>query len=114
MNNASVTVETLSEARRVMGILGLDAHFIVDTMAHENAHGNRAEQLGSEHLGYQFLLIKNSDGNFIVGPKAIIVIPDEWDKERQKIVHSETLRAPADYGNEMSESDKEALKQLDN
>ena len=112
MNDATVEVETLPEMRRVMGILGFDANSIVDIMSHENAHGNKAQQLGAQHLGYRFMIIKGDNGGIIVQPQASLYIPDEWDAEKQKAVHLATLQAPDEYGNEMSESDKNYLKDL--
>lgn len=112
MNNASIEVETLTEARRVMGILGFDAHSIVDTLSHENAHGNKAEELGAKHLGYKFVLIKSVNGGFIVQPQAMTYIPDEWSKEKQNDTEAKILSAPEEYGNEMSESDRNYLKDL--
>ncbi len=114
MNDATVEVETLPEMRRVMGVLGFDAHSIVDIMSHENAHGNKAEQLGAQHLGYRFMIIKGDNGGIIVQPQASLYIPDEWDAEKQKAVHLATLQAPDEYGNEISDSDKKSLDQINN
>ena len=112
MNKASIEVETLTEARRVMGILGFDPHSIIDTLSHENAHGNKAEELGAKHLGYKFVLIKSANGGFLVQPQAMTYIPDEWDKEKQNDTEMKILQAPEEYGNEMSQSDKNYLEDL--
>lgn len=69
MNNATVEVETLTEARRV---IGFDAHSITDTLSHENTHGNKAEQLGAKHLGYKFVLIKRME-DLLYSPKQIYI-----------------------------------------
>ena len=114
LNKATVFVETITEARRVMEILKFNTHSLLDTIAHENAHGNRAEQLGAKHLGYNFLIIKRNNGGLGVIPQASLYIPDEWDKETQQAVLSEITWAPDDYGNEISESDKRDLKHLHN
>jgi len=112
MNNASIEVETLTEARRVMGILGFDAHSIIDTLAHENAHGNKAEQLGANHHGYSFTLSETADGKFAVQPQAITSIPDEWSTKKANEVDAQILQAPDEYGNKMSDSDKKKLEEI--
>jgi hypothetical protein len=114
MNDATVEVETLPEMRRVMGILGFDANSIIDIMSHENAHGNKAEQLDAQHLGYRFMIIKGDNGGIIVQPQASLYIPDEWDADKQKAVHLATLQAPDEYGNAISDSDKKSLDQINN
>lgn len=114
MNAATIEVETLPEARRTMELLGLNYDAIIDTLSHENAHGNKAEQLGADHIGYKFLLTREPGGRLGVHPQAYIYIPDEWDKETQKAVLSEVTWAPEDYGNSLSDDDKKDLEQLYN
>ena len=39
-------------------------------------------------------------------------IPDEWDKEKQNDTEMKILQAPDEYGNAMSQSDKNYLEDL--
>jgi len=94
-----------------MVILGLSTYSTNDTLSHENAHANKAEQLGATHIGYKFVLIKE-DGGFNVQPQANYYIPDEWNKEKQNAVNIEITKAPEEYGNKMSHGDKRYLEDL--
>ena len=106
---ATIFVETIPEARRVMEILQMNPHQITDTLAHENAHGNKADELGAKHLGYKFLLINRDDGSFIIKPRMSYRIPDEWDMDKKNEMQRKITQAPKDYGNELSKGDEEHL-----
>ena len=110
LTKATITVKTLPEAKMVMKILGFDNDSLINTLSHENAHGNKAEKLGAKHLGYKFCLIKADNGDFIVQPQASIDIPEDWEREKQNKVLSEIIEAPEKYDNKMSQGDKEDLK----
>ena len=112
MNDATTRVETLPEARRVMEVLGFNEADLIDTLAHENAHGNKAEQLGANHHGYSFTLSETADGKFAVQPQAITSIPDEWSTKKANEVDAQILQAPDEYGNKMSDSDKKKLEEI--
>ena len=110
MTEATIIVETLPEARRVMEILGFNKNSLIDTLSHENAHGNKAEQLGAKHFGYKFCLIKTDNGDFLIQPQASIEIPEDWEKGKQDEVLTKIIEAPEEYDNKMSKGDKEDLK----
>ena len=112
MNDATIRVSTLPEARRTMEILGFDADNLVDTLSHENAHANKAEQLGANHTGYNFIITETKDGRYEVGPQAVTSTPDDWLAEHKRHVEAQILQAPDEYGNKMSDSDKQKLKEI--
>ncbi len=112
MIEATITIGTLPEAKRVMEILGFDNASLIDTLSHENAHGNKAEQLGAWHLGYKFCLIKADDGDFLIQPQANINIPENLEKEEQNKILSEIIFAPEEYDNKLSRGDREDLEHL--
>jgi hypothetical protein len=111
INEATIEVQTLPEAKRAMEMLGFDYEAVADTLSHENAHGNKAEQLGAKHLGYRFLLIRMPEG-LVVQPQANLYIPDEWDEKTQNDVLTQITNAPEEYGNELSEGDLRDLNHL--
>ena len=112
-DNASIQIETIMEAKRVMEILKFKPQDIFDNLAHENAHANKAVELEATHHGYEFLLIKRTGGEFDAIPRTIISMPEEWNKEKKDEVFSEIILAPDYYGNKMSNTDKKVLGNLD-
>lgn len=112
MTEATIVVETLLEAKKVMEILGFSNDSLINTLSHENAHANKAEQLGAYHLGYKFCLIKTNNGDFLVQPQASIDIPRHLEKEEQNKMLSEIIFAPDEYNNKLSEGDREDLEHL--
>ncbi len=112
LNESSIEVETLVELKRAMDLLRVGSQSLVETIAHENAHGNKAEELGATHHGYHLLILKGNNGEFYSIPKAILSFPDEWDINKKIAVKSKSLKAPEDYGREMSDDDKEEYKKL--
>ncbi|MBA3732942.1 hypothetical protein H0W91_01030 [Patescibacteria group bacterium] len=110
LDEASILVETLLEAKRVMEILGFDHDSLIDTLSHENSHTNKAMQLGANFGGYNFLLIKDTDGGYLITPSATTSIPEDWSKEKKEEAMTKIISAPDEYGNKMSEMDKMELK----
>ncbi len=113
LEESTLTVKTLPELRYVLEQLKIPNEAVEDTLAHENAHGNVTQKLGARHLGYKLLFMKNGEGKLSFIPQASLYIPEEdegWSKEKQSIVNYQVIRAPADYGNELSQSDIEKLK----
>lgn len=113
MEEATVMAETIPEARLAMELLGYDREALVDTLSHENAHGNKADRLGAEHRGYKFLLIRTKVG-FDIQPQASFVIPREWDLDRRVKTAEEITRAPEEFENKLSEGDLEDLERMRN
>jgi len=110
-NKASIEIETITEAKRVMEILGFDQDSLLDTIAHENAHGNVAEKIGANHLGYKFVVIRLENG-YAIQPQANIYIPDEWSKDRQNEALLQITQAPEDYDNTLSSGDRRDIDGL--
>ncbi len=107
---ASIVVITIPEARRVMEMLGFTDEQLVQTLSHENAHANKAMEVGATFSGYNFALTRDSDGGILVQPSAITSIPDNWSKEKTIFFDSQIIKAPDEYGEKMSPGDKEELK----
>ncbi|NTV44079.1 MAG: hypothetical protein HGA67_00070 [Candidatus Yonathbacteria bacterium] len=112
VSQATVFVETLPEFRRALELLSFDDTSLLDTLVHENAHGNKADELGAEHQGYKIILINNGDGRFAAQPQSYIYIPDEWAQEKQDATLNEIYKAPEAQGNALSPDDKEKLDGL--
>ncbi|MFH1608426.1 MAG: hypothetical protein ABH951_00200 [Patescibacteria group bacterium] len=113
IEKSTLTMQTLPELRYALEVMKLSKEVIEDTLAHENAHGNKADELGARHLGYKLTFAKSKNGGICFFPMAELYIPEEdegWTKEKQKRVDEEITRAPEIYGNELSDSDKEKLK----
>jgi len=109
INEATVEAENLFEFRHAMEILGFKHETIIYALSHENAHGNKAEQLGATHIGYRFILVNTPEG-LGVQPQTSIYIPDELDEKVKNNTLVQIIKAPEEYGGEMSEGD---LRDLD-
>lgn len=112
IENATVIVSTIPEARRVMELLNFKPDQVTHVLAHENAHANKAEELGGEHLGYEFILNRGSEGNILIHAQAKNKIPDGLSEEEEKIFKLKTLFAPEEYGNKLSEADIRDIEEL--
>ena len=111
LENGVFRIETLLEFKLFMENLGMPKEDIQDFLAHENAHSNKAESLGAEHLGYKINLIRNGNG-YIFKPSSDIYIPDEWSEEKINDTYKLIAQAPEEYGNRLSPDDIEILKKL--
>lgn len=119
IKKATISVETLPEARLALQILGFLNYEALDIIEHENAHANKADELGTaseykglHHEGYNFIVINRGDGIFEIQPQARVYIPDEWSQEKQNAATELIAQAPEEYGNALSESDVALLKKL--
>ncbi len=110
LDQASIVVNTLYEARRAMELIGFDQDSLIDILSHENAHANKAMQVGANFGGYKFVLVKDMDGGLLIHPMAVISLPEDWNYEKRRELESQIIRAPDEYGNKMSEGDKEELR----
>lgn len=110
LDEASITVDTLPEARRIMEMIGFSNDSLIDTLSHENAHANKAMQLGANFGGYKFLIIKDVDGGYLVNPMAETSIPEDWSDEKREEVDTKIIGAPYEYGNRMSDGDRKELR----
>ena len=107
--HAKIHVKTLPEFKMVLEKIGMPYDNLIDTLEHENAHANKAEELGALHEKYAILCIKYKDGYGYI-PQAGIYIPDEWTNEKQMHVKNKIISAPEEYGNYLSQDDLEDLK----
>lgn len=110
LDQASVVVDTINEAKRVMELIGFTDDSTIDTLEHENAHANKAMQLGANFGGYKFSIVRDIDGGYLITPMAITSIPDDWSDKKREEVETQIIKAPEEYGNRMSEADKQELK----
>lgn len=111
LKNGTICTENLLEFSLALEALGMSEEEVVDHLAHENAHANKTESLGAEHLGYNITLIRNGNG-FLIQPYSHIYIPDEWSSKKYKETMRKVLMAPEEYGNKLSPDDVEKLKNL--
>lgn len=104
-------VETLPEFRYVLTLLKKDGVPVNSVVAHENAHGNVTDIVGNTHTGYSIEFIKNLDGDidysFESHQTSNAATTEEALDREEKI-----MRAPEDYGDKMSESDKTNLARI--
>lgn len=106
---AKIYVKTLPEFRLLLEKIGMPYEKLIDSLQHENAHGNKADELGAVHDGYNLLCLKYNGGYGYI-PQVGINIPDEWPQEKQDRILNEIYRAPEEFGNSMSPDDIEDLK----
>lgn len=111
IKKATITVETISEFRLILKILARSDEEIQDILAHENAHANKTETLGVEHLGYNIIIIKKGD-DYLFQPFSEKCTPEEWSEEKKKEAAIQIVLAPEEYGNKLSSGDIEELKNL--
>ena len=91
-------------------MIGFNGDSLIQTLSHENAHANKAIQLGADFNGYKFSITKDIDGGYLVMPAVVVSIPEEWDRRKKKNVDIQVIRAPDEYGHEMSQADKNELR----
>lgn len=111
LEKGTISVETLFEFSLAMKLLGISDKERQDYLSHENAHANKAESLGVQHLGYKIPLVKIGNELFFK-PYTHINMPNEWSDEKTKKTLRKILLAPNEYGNKMSPGDIEKLKNL--
>jgi hypothetical protein len=85
-----------------------------EAIAHENAHGNKAEELGAKHHGYVVHFMKKQEKDYTETVFAAVTsMPKEWNSRKKRIVLSKITEAPEFYGgSKMSKYDIETLKEL--
>ena len=113
MAKSSVTVKTLYELKMLLEKSKMDKETQISVLAHENAHGNKADSLGAKHESYILSVWKIGDKfGYSVGTH--ITHPDAWDKDKDKNVSIEYTKAPEEYGGYLSDKDKEDIEQKNN
>lgn len=114
LDSSTLFLRTLPELAYALEAVKFPKETKEDILAHENAHGNKADEVGAKHDGYKLVFIKDKNGKLIFAPAAQITIPknDVWAKERQAKTRIEITQAPEMHGNKLSEQDKEDLRRL--
>lgn len=107
--HAKIHVRTLPEFKMLLEKIGMQGDSLIDSLEHENAHANKAEELGARHEGYQVLCLRYKNG-FGYIPQVSIYIPDRWSLHKQKEVSGKIINAPEEYGNSLSPDDINDLK----
>lgn len=105
-----VVVKTLPEYRMLLEKTANTAT-VEDTLAHENAHLNKAESLGVPVEGYAIIVSKNEKG-FVYAPYAEYKMPTSWDQRRQIEANIQIANAPHEYGNRLSPTDEKRIEEL--
>jgi hypothetical protein len=112
VEEASIVVEYLKDFEILLRILGQSEDYIRNLLAHENAHANKAEELGGVFKGYRLVFFRE-DGKIRFQPFADAVPLDTWDNSKKKEVMKEVLSAPLAYGDKLSEVDIHNINRLD-
>ncbi|MFA5773085.1 MAG: hypothetical protein WC908_00200 [Candidatus Paceibacterota bacterium] len=121
LENATIKVNTLNEFRLALEKLKNLRIFkdfgekqINELISHENAHANKAEELGAEHKSFKIVIIKNNENDYALSTTtAEIYIPEEWDAKKKREVLVQIFKAPEIYGgSNMSSYDKKMLLEI--
>ena len=108
----TVVVDTLLEFKILMEKTSKNYYIIRSVIEHENAHSNKASSLEVIHGGYSVLVLKNKEGVFSYLPTARTKPQENWDDKRKIETNIKIGRAPEEYGNRMSDGDKENVAKL--
>lgn len=121
--DAGVTAKTLTEFRLLLEQMGLRPKQVEDILAHENAHANKAEELGGEESfkGYNVNFIKAPllkklfipfHPNSYSQPHVIVKSPEGMSNQERVDFDRKVLGAPETYGENLSPGDIETLNKL--
>lgn len=113
LRKSTLFCKNLVEFRLALESLNISEKDIQDLLQHENAHGNKASELGANHESYNLTFLIDQEGRESFRPQVGIFIPDEWDKDRQKDVMKKIILAPEGQDNPLSAGDKRQLEQYD-
>jgi len=105
-----IIVKTLMEYKALLQKIA-PSDVLYDTLAHENAHANKAESLGVNLNGYAVVVSKNKDG-FVYQPYVDYTVPTSWDRKREIETNIEIADAPREYGNRLAPDDAERVEEL--
>lgn len=109
INLASFHTKELIDFKLAMERFGLSEENVIDFLAHENAHANKADELDAGFDKY-LLTILVRDGNLVGQPSTLFNL-DLDHPDAKKILKKITL-APEEYGNKLSPSDIKSLNNL--
>lgn len=121
--DAGITAKTIPEFRALLEQIGLKTKQIEKILAHENAHANKAEEIGGEKSfkGYNINFIKSPilkklfipfHPTSYSQPHAIIEPPEGLSTKERADFYKKVLEAPEKYGEELSPDDIKALNKL--
>ena len=116
IQSARIHAYNLNDFRYALEAAGASKQQVEFLVSHENAHANKAVQLGAQFEDYYFTIYSESNGELDLDVGATISIPEKgrtWTNEKRKETDIQITRAPDEYGNKMSEDDKKRLDQLD-
>ncbi len=112
---SSITADTLEEFKEILKALAkrfnLGPKWVMNTLEHENAHANVAEQTG--HTGrYMVLFIEygDEDGTKTMYPLYLSKTPKHWGKIEALLKSIAVIDAPRVYGHRLSTGDKTDLE----
>lgn len=107
-----IKVQTLPELRQLLEDVGLETKEINEIMAHENAHANKAEELGGNFEGYALLFKKHPFLKYLIGKNISTEIitkvnpSEDWKIEQKKDFINKVMQAPHDSKNNLSKHSK--------
>jgi len=108
---ATIHLTDLVSFRLALEKLKFPEDELMDTLEHENAHSNKAGEIGALEEGYKIIAIK-TPGGYVYQPQVNLYIPDSWTIERQRQALKSIAQAPEEYGNSLSPDDEKDLKNL--
>ena len=108
----TILIKTLNEFKILLELLELSEAYIKDTLEHENAHANKVESLDAVLEGYTMIISKN-ENDYLYSPSVSYSVPNQWDEIKKMKVILEIANAPKDYGNRLSDGDKEKIKTIE-
>lgn len=112
--NLGVFVKTLPEFRYAVGCLGYYSEKKVEGLvSHENAHANKIESLGVEHVGYGIISFIDKNGKeeeYFFAKRG--EFPEEWTREEELVALKQMAQAPEEYESNqpLSDGDKDQIK----
>jgi hypothetical protein len=114
LKNSVIKVTTLSELKLLLERANPeDKEWQIKTLEHENAHANKAAELGVTDISYSLIAIK-ADNEISLTPFTDSFLPPEWNDEKKLEVSMKILKAPDEYGDKMSSYDNEKFEKLKN
>lgn len=107
----AVVVNNLNDYKTLLKNTGISEDQVIEILAHENAHANKAESLDENFGGYALLVWRDND-IFKYLPFAMTSVGGDFDNKRFE-KEMAIARAPDEYGEETSLADKERIKSLE-
>ncbi len=103
-------VQTIPEYKELLEQIAkkynLTKEWVIDLLAHENAHANVSEQNGYDQVGYGTFFLADEKGNLeSIQPAHVHEDPKSWSPIEVIENGIKTLEAPQEYNNQMSEGD---------